>query len=129
MNPYRDNITSETATRRPPKRRSRRRKDAGALLAVVAGNALVLAAAQEREGRVIAACAGLFVLGMILAIAGRSRMPYTRLCAIMWSRGDRLGATLLYFNVIEPRYSAKRIARNAAALAAAQVGMLKYRGF
>lgn len=32
---------------------------------------------------------------------------------------------MLFFNVIEPRYSAKRIARNKAALAAAQVGMPK----
>jgi hypothetical protein len=72
-------------------------------------------------------CAAAFIAGITLATAGRSRTPYTRLCALQWNRGDRLGAVLLFFNVIEPRYSAKRIARNAAALEAAQVGMPKYR--
>lgn len=129
MNPYRDNVVTIETPRRPRKRLTAWRKIAGALLAVAAGNALLLCAAQGRAGWAIAACAASFVLGMIMAIAGRSRMPYTRLCALLWSRGDRFGATLLFFNVIEPRYSAKRIARNAAALAAAQVGMPKHRGF
>ena len=62
---------------------------------------------------------------ILLAIAGRSRSAFVRLCALQWNRGDRFGATLLFFNVIEPRYSAKRIARNKAALEAAQVGMPK----
>ena len=65
------------------------------------------------------------VVGIILLSAGRSRTPYTRLCALQWNRGDRFGAVMLFFNVTEPRYSAKRIARNKAALEAAQVGMPK----
>ena len=63
----------------------------------------------------------------MIAASGRSRTPFTRLCALQWNRGDRFGAMLLFFNVIEPRYSAKRIARNKAALEATQMGMLKYR--
>jgi len=69
------------------------------------------------------------VVAIALACAGRSRSAFVRLCALTWNRGDRLGATLLLFEVIEPRYSAKRLARNKAALAAAQVGMPKISTF
>jgi hypothetical protein len=64
----------------------------------------------------------LLVTSIILASAGRSRSAFVRLCALTWNRGDRLGATLLLFEVIEPRFSAKRIARNKAALAASDTG-------
>jgi hypothetical protein len=68
--------------------------------------------------------------GLLIAFFGRSRTPFTRLCALQWNRGDRLGAALLFFNVTEPRYSAKRIAWNEAACEAAQVGMMpKHRWF
>jgi hypothetical protein len=67
------------------------------------------------------------IVGIALAVFGHSRTPLTRLCTLQWNRGDRVGATLLFFGVIEPRYSAKRIADNKAAVEAAQVGMPKIR--
>jgi hypothetical protein len=68
-------------------------------------------------------------VGVILAVCGRSRTPLTRLCALQWNRGDRFGAALLFFNLVAPHYSAKRLARNEAALEVARVGMFKPRWF
>jgi hypothetical protein len=119
MNPYRDNRLPPIELRR--RRRGSVRKTIGLLLIAIQACDAYLAV---RSGMW-----GLWIVGsfwaIVIASVGRSRTPYTRLCALQWNRGDRLGAALLFFNVIEPRYSAKRIARNRAALAAAQVGMPK----
>ena len=100
------------------------RKFAGILLAAVALRAAGLWHDTTCE---IEICGAAFIVGIVLAVCGRSRTPYTRLCARHWNRGDRLGAVLLFFNVIEPRVSLKRVAQNKAALAAAQLGMPKPR--
>ena len=132
MNPYRDNLVPiSAAPRRVRKRLTAQRKTAGFFLVVAAIHAAVVAWMKEPElgPWPFVACVGLIVLGIVLVIAGRSRTPYTRLCSLLWNRGDRVGATMLFFNVIQPRYSEKRLARNRAALEAAQVGMPKHHGF
>ena len=126
MSPYRTTHEPVQAERR---RRGRwrwtsRRKFAGIVLAAVAFRAAGLWHDTTRELEV---CAAAFIVGIVLAVCGRSRTPYTRLCARHWNRGDRLGAILLFFNVMEPRLSLKRVARNNAARAAAQAGMPKVR--
>ena len=108
----------------PRKRLTSQRKMAGILLAMFSG--WVSSFSSQRWGIwTLGVCAAGVVAGITIAIAGRSRIPHTRLCALQWNRGDRFGAVMLFFNVTEPRYSAKRIARNKAALEAAQVGMPK----
>ncbi len=59
-------------------------------------------------------CACFALSGIVLAVVGRSRNPHTRLCALTWNHGDRLGAALLFFGVFTPRYSKKRLARTHA---------------
>ena len=121
MNPYRDNGAPAIAVGRT--RRARGRQVIGALLITLQACDAYFAV---RSGMCVLWIVG-SVLAIMIACPGRSRTPFTRLCALQWNRGDRLGAVCLFFNVIEPRYSAKRIARNKAALEAAQVGMPKYR--
>lgn len=120
MNPYRQ--SEVPAIEHRVRRKGSARKTIGALLIMLQACDAYFAV---RDGMW-----GLWIVGsffaIVIACPGRSRTPYTRLCALQWNRGDRLGAVLLFFNVIEPRYSAKRIARNKAALQAAQVGMPKY---
>ena len=125
MNPYRESAYATIEIKRGRTRRRTRRKTAGWLMMIAVCASLPFsiglgALALLASGVVVSA-------GMAMAFAGRSRSGFVRLCALQWNRGDRLGAALLLFNVIEPRYSAKRIARNAAALAAAQVGMPKWK--
>jgi hypothetical protein len=120
MNPYRENQACAIEAR-CTRRRGSLRKTLGALLITLQACDAYFALRCGMWGLWIVAS----FFAIIIACPGRSRTPFTRLCALQWNRGDRLGATLLFFNVIEPRYSAKRIARNKAALAAAQVGMPK----
>src|SRR5512142_570351 len=116
MNPYRQ---SEVPAIEPRVRREgSARKTIGALLIMLQACDAYFAVRDGMWGLWIVVS----FFAIVIACPGRSRTPYTRLCALQWNRGDRLGAVLLFFNVIEPRYSAKRIARNKAALQAAQVG-------
>lgn len=124
MSPYRSSSSSPTlvARRRHP---AARRKTFGIILfacgATAAGPAVAIST-------LAVACAGVVAfLGLALAITGRSRTPLTRLCALAWHRGDRLGATMLLFGVIQPRYSARRIAKNRAAVVAVSSRCITYR--
>jgi hypothetical protein len=116
MNPYRANppVESTEIRRRSPKIG---RRDVGYLF--VAGAAAVIGPAIGEGLWAIAGSAAMLVVGIGLAAIGRSRTPHTRLCALVWNRRQRLDAVMLFFNVIQLRHSAKRIARNRAAVAAA----------
>ena len=121
MNPYHDTERRTIDVRHGRTRRRVRRKTAGFLLI-----ALSLCVTPWVFGYAawwtLAPWATFVVFAIVLASAGRSRSAFVRLCALQWSRGDRFGATMLLFGVTKPRYSAKRIARNAAALAASDSG-------
>jgi hypothetical protein len=119
MNPYRDIERATIEVRRGRTRRRLRRKNAGYLLLVLDMCALL---GIGYGSWVLVPFAIVFVVAISLAFAGRSRSAFVRLCALTWNRGDRLGATMLLFGVITPRYSAKRLARNKAALAASDTG-------
>ncbi len=122
MNPYRSTPLAQsiTAPRRHP--RVRRKTFGYALIAIGATGP-----AFDFSTWALVACGVTILLGIALAAIGRSRTPYTRLCSLVWHRGDRFGATLLFFNVIEPRSSAKRLARNRAAVAAVSARCPEYR--
>jgi hypothetical protein len=125
MNPYRDArvVVESVRPRRSPF--SSPRKTAGLFLATVSA---MSSGPLACVGKWALACAGLCALfGVALMVIGRSRTPLTRLCALTWNRGDRFGAAMLFFGVVTPRYSAKRIARQRAALAAVQARCIKYR--
>jgi len=126
MNPYRDNHVRVIESRRAGRKRGARKTFGALLFALQAFDVIFVIP----HGVWAMGVWGLVsVVAIALACAGRSRSAFVRLCALTWNRGDRLGATLLLFEVIEPRYSAKRLARNKAALAAAQVGMPKISTF
>jgi hypothetical protein len=127
MNPYRETQRATIEVRRGRTRRRVLRKTIGFLLMVPV--AFVTPWLSIGGTWSLGAWVALLLTSIVLASAGRSRSAFVRLCALQWNRGDRLGATLLLFNVIEPRYSAKRIAKNKAALEAAQVGMPKMSTF
>jgi hypothetical protein len=127
MSPYRQCSSVECRASHRKRSTPVREKLAAILLTLIAAD---LAAFIWRGSTWILVVGGTAIIVFIaILLSARSRTPFTRLCALQWNRGDRLGATLLFFNVIEPRYSPKRIARNKAALEAAQVGMPKYRSF
>lgn len=120
MNPYRNVERATIEVRHGRTRRRVRRKNAGYLLLVLVMFACPIAIAAGPW--TLVPLGGVLVVAVALAFAGRSRSAFVRLCALTWSRGDRFGATMLLFGVITPRYSAKRIARNKAALAASDTG-------
>jgi len=122
MNPYRS-VSVEPRSSTCRKRRTSQEKTAVVLLVIVA--AVLAAFIWQGSTWLLCAGGGAILIFIAVAMSGRSRTPHTRLCALQWNRGDRFGAVMLFFNVTEPRYSAKRIARNKAALEAAQVGMPK----
>ena len=127
MNPYRENIVAITAPRR--KRLTSQRKSAGILFAIAAAHGAAFAFIDGTVPWIFRLCVGLFILGVVLTFAGRSRSPIMRLSAILWSRGDRFGATMLFLGVIRPTFSAKRLERNRVALERAQIDMPKHHGF
>jgi len=121
MSPYRDTRCVVPVRARGKRgRRTTRRKFAGCLLAAIALRALGL---LWHDDTMLELCLASIIVGLVMATWGRSRTPFARLCALQWNRGDRLGAVLLFFNVAEPRCSAKRRARNRDLLEAAQGGV------
>jgi len=122
MSPYRQAPSRELVVRR--RHPTARRKAIGIVL-FAAGATLAGPMVRFGAGAVVGALAVAFV-GVLLAVVGRSRTPRTRLCSLVWSRGDRLGAVLLFFEVIEPRCSKKRLARNRAAVAAVHATCVRY---
>jgi hypothetical protein len=127
MNPYRETNRSTIEVERGRTRRRVRRKTAGYFLIVLAFGATPWVFGYGTWWTLTPwSCFVAFAI--LLAFVGRSRSAFVRLCALTWNRGDRLGATLLLFGVITPRYSAKRIARNKAALAAADSGLRTWSG-
>lgn len=127
MNPYREMSAAVSAASAPRRRRGRwgaRRKLAGYLLGAIAARAIGF---LWQDPRTLALCVALVIFGFANAMWGRSRTPLTRLCALLWNRGDRLGAVLLFSNLDTPRYSMKRVARNREELEWAQEGMPKIR--
>lgn len=124
MNPYRNVERATIEVQHGRTRRRVRRKTTGFLLMVPVMFSTPWAFGFGTTWSLVP-WVMLLLTSILLASAGRSRSAFVRLCALTWSRGDRLGATMLLFGVITPKYSAKRIARNKAALEAAQVGMPK----
>lgn len=124
MSPYRSTEQATIEVRHGRTRGRVRRKTAGFLLLIPVFSATPWVFGYGTLWTLVR-WSVILVFGVVLASAGRSRSAFVRLCALTWSRGDRFGATMLLFGVITPRYSAKRIARNKAALEAAQVGMPK----
>lgn len=126
MNPYRQSPLQGARTRRRRFVSTSSRKTAGLLLATLG---VYLAPLALIKTWLLGGAALLVCLGVIIAITGRSRTPLTRLAALTWHRGDRFGALLLLFNVVTPRYSQKRIAKQKAALAAAQASGIPYKSY
>jgi hypothetical protein len=122
MNPYRDNAAFTLEPRRTVRKQGVRKTIGALLFALQAFDVIFVI---PHGAWALGVWGMISLVAIMLACVGRSRSAFIRLCALTWNRGDRLGATLLLFEVIQPRYSAKRIARNKAALAAAQVGMPK----
>ena len=124
MNPYRSAERGTIEVRHGRTRRRVRRKTVGFLLMIPVFSATPWVFGYGTWWTLVP-WSVVLVFGIVLASAGRSRSAFVRLCALTWNRGDRFGATMLLFGVITPHYSPKRIERNKAALAAAQVGMPK----
>ena len=120
MNPYRNVERATIEVRHGRTRRRVRRKTAGFLLIVI--DMFMCPIAIGFGVWTLVPLSVVLMIAIVLATAGRSRSAFVRLCGFTWSRGDRLGAALLLFGVITPRYSPKRIARNKAALAASDTG-------
>ena len=121
MNPYREIERVTIEIKRGRTQRRIRRKTAGYLLITLAFGATPWVFGYGTLWT-LTPWGCFLAFALLLAFVGRSRSGFVRLCALTWNRGDRFGATLLLFGVITPRYSAKRIARNKAALAASDTG-------
>ena len=118
MSPYREGPQLASA----PTRVRRKSVHKGLGLALIASTPLTSGLAGEHHW-VLAVNAFVLVVGIVLAVVGRSRNPLTRLAQLTWNRGDRFIGAMLWLGVQKPSYSKKRIARSQAAMAAQQQSM------
>jgi hypothetical protein len=139
VNPYRETPATPDVPNRSKARRSWRKRVCFGIVTATIAPTVLWAWAHDAKNVLpidlarfdwLPCLAPLGLLALLVGVLPASnRDAKARLCRILWHRGDRGTAVGVYTGWVTLRYSKKRLARNAAALAAAQVAMPKHHGF